>query len=68
MDAYDKFLVLSFVGETRVLGLNDDDELDEADIQGFSSSSQARFFSPRVLHSCIVMLTTCWCSWRCTLT
>jgi hypothetical protein len=45
MDAYDKFLVLSFVGETRVLGLNDDDELDEADIQGFSSSSQVRVSS-----------------------
>ena len=46
MDAYDKFLVLSFVGETRVLGLNDDDELDEADIQGFCSTSQVRLSRP----------------------
>ena len=39
-DAYDTYLVLSFVGETRVLGMNAEDELDEADIPGFDSSAQ----------------------------
>lgn len=42
MDVYDTYLVLSFVGETRVLGLNEDDELDEADIEGFDAQVQVR--------------------------
>ena len=40
MDAFDKYLVLSFVGETRVLAINEDDELDEAELAGFNSQSQ----------------------------
>ena len=40
MDAYDKYLVLSFVGETRVLAINEDDELDEAELAGFDQQSQ----------------------------
>lgn len=39
MDAYDTYLAMSFVGETRVLGMNRDDELDEAEIPGFDSSA-----------------------------
>jgi hypothetical protein len=42
MDAYDTHLVLSFVGETRFLALNEDDELDEAEIRGFDATSQVR--------------------------
>ncbi len=42
MDAFDTFLVLAFVGETRVLGINADDELDEAELPGFNADSQAR--------------------------
>ena len=40
MDAFDKYLVLSFVGETRVLAINEDDELDEAEVAGFNQQSQ----------------------------
>ena len=40
MDAFDTFLVLTFVGETRILAINADDELDEADIEGFDSEAQ----------------------------
>lgn len=39
MDAYDTYLAMSFVGETRVLGMNEDDELDEAEIAGFDSAA-----------------------------
>ena len=42
MDVYDTYLVLTFVGETRILGLNEEEELDEADIPGFDLESQVR--------------------------
>lgn len=40
MDAFDTYLVLTFVGETRILAINADDELDEADIQDFDGETQ----------------------------
>ena len=40
MDAFDTFLVLSFVGETRVLAISADDELDEAELPGFNADAQ----------------------------
>lgn len=40
MDAFDTYLVISFVGETRVLAINADDELDEAELPGFSADAQ----------------------------
>lgn len=40
MDAFDTYLVLSFVGETRVLAINADDELDEAELPGFNAEAQ----------------------------
>lgn len=40
MDAHNAYLVLTFVGETRVLGLNADDELDEAELPGFDADAQ----------------------------
>ena len=40
MDAFDKYLVLSFVGETRILAINEDDELDEAEVAGLNQQSQ----------------------------
>ncbi len=39
-DAFDKYLVLTFVGETRVLAITDDDELDEAQLPGFDGDAQ----------------------------
>lgn len=40
MDAYDSHLVLSFVGETRLLAISEEDVLDEATIEGFDSDTQ----------------------------
>lgn len=42
-DAFDKYLVLTFVGDTRVLAINADDELDEAEIAGFDAGSQTLY-------------------------
>ncbi|KAL4855081.1 DNA damage-binding protein 1 [Chlorella vulgaris] len=39
MDTFDTYLVLTFAGETRVLGMNSDDELDEAELPGFNSAA-----------------------------
>lgn len=50
MDAFDKYLVLSFVGETRILAINEDDELDEAELPGFNSHSQVRGSSMSSFH------------------
>ena len=43
MDAFDTYLVISFVGETRILAINADDELDEAELPGFSADAQVTF-------------------------
>uniref|UniRef100_A0A7S3QK85 DNA damage-binding protein 1 n=1 Tax=Dunaliella tertiolecta TaxID=3047 RepID=A0A7S3QK85_DUNTE len=40
MDVHDKYLVLSFVGETRLLAINQEDELDEAELPGFDANMQ----------------------------
>lgn len=53
---YDRYLVLSFVGETRILGMNENDELDEADIAGFDSSVPTLWCS-NVVHDQIVQIT-----------
>lgn len=55
-DAYDTYLVMAFVGETRVLGMNADDELDEADISGFDSAAQT-LWCGNMLHDQIVQVT-----------
>ena len=39
-DEHDRYLVLTFVGETRVLAISAEDELDEAEIPGFESNAQ----------------------------
>eukprot|EP00894_Picocystis_sp_ML_P001100 jgi/Pico_ML_1/51617/g2612.t1 len=38
---HDKYLVVSFVGETRMLALNEAEELDETSISGFDAESQS---------------------------
>ncbi|KAF5752708.1 hypothetical protein HS088_TW01G00624 [Tripterygium wilfordii] len=42
-DPFDTFLVVSFISETRILAMNLDDELEETDIEGFSSQVQTLF-------------------------
>lgn len=56
MDAFDTYLVLTFVGETRVLAITPDDELDEAELPGFDAEAQVsvrtRFMSQFTFHDC----------------
>ena len=42
-DRFDSFLVLTFVGETRLLAMNEEDELEEAEPEGFDADSQVGF-------------------------
>ena len=37
---FDSYLIVSFIAETRILTINDNDELEEAGVPGFSASSQ----------------------------
>jgi Mono-functional DNA-alkylating methyl methanesulfonate N-term len=46
MDAFDTYLVLTFVGETRVLAITADDELDEAELSGFDAEAQVHCQTP----------------------
>jgi len=39
-DVHDTFLVVTFISETRVLAISEEDELDETDVPGFDSGSQ----------------------------
>ena len=39
---YDSFLVLTFVGETRLLAINEDDELEEGEPEGFDADAQVQ--------------------------
>ena len=39
-EAFDTFLVVTFISETRVLAINVEDELDETDVPGFDGASQ----------------------------
>lgn len=42
-DAFDRFLVVTFISETRILAINEEDELDETEIQGFDPEAQTLF-------------------------
>ncbi|XP_024030431.1 DNA damage-binding protein 1 isoform X1 [Morus notabilis] len=42
-DAFDTFLVVSFISETRILAMNMEDELEETEIEGFCSEVQTLF-------------------------
>lgn len=56
MDVYDTYLILTFVGETRLLGLNQEEELDEADIPGFEVDAQT-VFCGNVTHDQFLQVT-----------
>ena len=38
--AADKYLVVTFLGETRILAMNDDDELEETEFEGFDGDAE----------------------------
>lgn len=58
-DAHDKFLVLTFVGETRVLAINPEDELDEAEIPGFDAAAQTLYCGNTRYGSQLVQVCLC---------
>lgn len=56
-DAYDTFLVVSFINETRILAMNIEDELEETEIEGFCSQVQTLFCHDAV-HNQLVQVTS----------
>jgi hypothetical protein len=58
MDAFDSHLVLSFVGETRLLAISEEDVLDEAAIEGFDADSQT-LLSATTLHDHLLQVSQC---------
>ncbi|KAK2384523.1 spliceosome-associated protein 130 A [Trifolium repens] len=56
-DPFDTFLVVSFISETRILAMNLEDELEETEIEGFSSQVQTLFCHDAV-HNQLVQVTS----------
>lgn len=52
-DPHDTFLVVSFIGETRILAMNSEDILEETEIDGFLSEAQT-LLCQNALHDQIV--------------
>lgn len=55
-DEFDSYLILTFVGETRVLGMNSEDELDEIDFNGFDTNA-GTLWCGNVMHDQYVQVT-----------
>ncbi|CAM6089835.1 unnamed protein product [Calypogeia fissa] len=55
-EAFDTFLVVSFISETRILAMNVDDELEETEIDGFDSEAQT-LFCHNAIHDQLVQVT-----------
>ncbi|CAA7046991.1 unnamed protein product [Microthlaspi erraticum] len=56
-EAFDTFLVVSFISETRILAMNLEDELEETEIEGFLSQVQTLFCHDAV-HNQLVQVTS----------
>eukprot|EP00850_Spirogloea_muscicola_P009452 SM000053S17409 [mRNA] locus=s53:248703:257116:+ [translate_table: standard] len=56
MDAYDTYLVVTFISETRILAINADDELDETEVEGFDPEAQT-LFCGNAVHDQLVQVT-----------
>ncbi|KAK4488128.1 hypothetical protein RD792_003870 [Penstemon davidsonii] len=56
-DPYDTFLVVNFVGETRILAMNLEDELEETEIEGFCSNVETLFCHDAV-HDQLLQVTS----------
>jgi DNA damage-binding protein 1 len=54
-DAFDTFLVATFIGETRILRMNHENDLEEAEIKGFSCQVQT-FFCHEAVHNQLVQV------------
>jgi hypothetical protein len=55
-EAFDTFLVVSFISETRILAMNVDDELEETEIDGFDSEAQT-LFCHNAIHDQLVQVS-----------
>jgi DNA damage-binding protein 1 len=60
LDAYDSHLVLSFVGETRLLAISEDDVLDEAVLPGIDGTRQT-LLAATTLHDQLLQVCVCVC-------
>ena len=58
LDAYDSHLVLSFVGETRLLAISEDDVLDEAVLPGIDGTRQT-LLAATTLHDQLLQVCVC---------
>ncbi|KAL0699191.1 hypothetical protein Bca4012_055313 [Brassica carinata] len=56
-EAFDTFLVVSFISETRILAMNIEDELEDTDIEGFLSQVQTLFCHDAVYNQ-LVQITS----------
>ena len=52
-DPFDTFLVVSFINETRFLGMNLKDELEKTKIEGFNSQVQSLFYHDAVYNQLV---------------
>lgn len=55
-DQFDKYLVVTFIGETRILAMNMDEELEECEIPGFDADAQT-LYCGNVVHDQIIQVT-----------
>ncbi|BBN08966.1 DNA damage-binding protein 1 [Marchantia polymorpha subsp. ruderalis] len=55
-EAFDTFLVVSFISETRILAMNAEDELEETEIDGFDSEAQT-LFCFNAVHDQLIQVT-----------
>lgn len=58
-DTYDRFLVVTFISETRILAINEEDELDETEIEGFDGEAQT-LFCGNVVHDQLLQVGPGW--------
>ncbi|OAY47208.1 DNA damage-binding protein 1 [Manihot esculenta] len=58
-DPFDTFLVVSFISETRILAMNLEDELEETEIEGFSSQVQTLFCHYAVYNQLVQVTSSC---------
>eukprot|EP00899_Mesostigma_viride_P024186 jgi/Mesvir1/4952/Mv04573-RA.2 len=55
-DAFDTFLVVTFIHETRILAINMEDELEETEVAGFDAAAQT-LYCGTALHDQLVHVT-----------
>lgn len=51
-DEFDSLLVITFVGDTRILAMNAEDELEEAELPGFDTDVQVMCTPMLTQHAC----------------